>query len=447
MTTDFTKGNPAKLIFFFAIPYMIGNLFQQFYNMADTVIVGRLLGMNALAAVGATGSLTNIVISSVSGLTAGFAAYTSQLFGANDYEGCRKSFGTGIILSVVFTILVMLVSIPGAMPVLRLLNTPEEIINDSYNYIIIIFYGIFSTAIFNLLSNMIRALGDSKTPLIFLMAACVINIILDIVFIKNLGMGPEGAAVATVIAQVISDILCVIHIQKKLPQLSISVRHLKPGKRLAKNLLKIGVPMAFLNIVISLGSVIISFANNRLGTMHVAAYSTAGKIELFVMYPIMAFGTAVSVFAAQNYGARQYDRIKKGVNQCIPMSIAFSAVITVIMVIFGKNFMYMIAGGESRELIDNGYMYLVINSLLSVILTPLVVYKSVLQSLGRTVLPVVSGFVEVGCRAAGALVFAKYFGFLGICFANPFAWLGALFPVGIDYVVFSRKLDKMQAQK
>lgn len=446
MTTDFTKGNPAKLMFFFAIPYMIGTLFQQFYNMADTVIVGRLLGMNALAAVGATGALSNIVINSIAGLTTGFAAYTSQLFGAGDCEGCRKSFGASIILSAVFTVLIMLISIPGAMPVLRLLNTPEEVIQDSYNYIIIIFYGIFSTTIFNLLSNMIRALGDSKTPLIFLMVACVINIILDIVFIKSFGMGPEGAAVATVIAQVVSDILCVIHI-KKLPQLSISRRHLKPAKMLVRNLLKIGVPMTFLNIVISLGSVIISFANNRLGTMYVAACSTADKIVLFVLYPIMAFGTAASVFAAQNYGAQKYDRIKKGVNQCIPMSLAFSTVITVVMVIFGKKFMYMIAGGESRELIDNGYMYLVINSVLSVLLTPLVVYKCTLQSLGRTVFPVVSGFVEVGCRAAGALVLAKYFGFFGICFANPLAWLGALLPLGIDYAVFSRKLDKLQLQK
>lgn len=447
MTTDLTKGKPAKLIFFFAIPYLIGNLFQQFYNIADTVIVGRILGMNALAAVGATGSLTWLAMGSIQGLTTGFAAYTAQRFGANDLNGVKKSFGIGIVLSAIFTFFLMVICIVGAMPILELLNTPEEIIVDSYNYIMWIFIGLFATTIFNLLSNMIRSLGDSKTPLVFLVIACIVNIILDVVFIKCFGMGPEGAGLATAIAQLVSDVFCVIYIVKKLPALHISLKHLKPEKEMSVNLLKIGIPMAFLNIVLSVGGIIIQFVNNGLGTLYVASYSAASKVEQFITQPVLSFGAAVSVYAAQNYGAGEYKRIKKGVNQCIFMCLAMSVALTIVMIFFGKGIMYMVAGDESIELINNGYMYVVINSVLSVILVPLVVYKSVLQSLGRAIVPMITGFVEVGCRAAGSLILVEYFGFMGVCFANPLAWLGALILIVIDYLLFSAKLKKLEVVK
>lgn len=444
MTTDLTKGNPAKLIFFFAIPYLIGNLFQQFYNMADTVIVGRILGMNALAAVGATGSIVWFSMGAVQGLTTGFAAITAQRFGANDALGIKKSFGISIVLSTIFTAILMCFCITFAMPVLELLQTPPEIINDSYNYIMWIFIGLFATTIFNLLSNMIRSLGDSKTPLVFLVIACIVNIILDIVFIKTFKMGPEGAGLATAIAQFVSDILCIIYIVKKLPALHISFSDLKFEKNLVFSLLNIGIPMAFLNIVLSVGGIIIQFVNNGLGTLYVAAYSAASKIEQFITQPVLSFGAAVSVFAAQNYGANEYKRIRHGVNQCIGMCMAVTVGITIIMVIFGKLFMYAIAGGESPELIQNGYFYIVINAVCSVILVPLVIYKNVLQALGRAVIPVLTGFVEVGCRALGSLGLVRFFGFFGVCFANPLAWLGALILLVIDYYLLVKKFKKLE---
>lgn len=447
MTTDLTKGNPAKLIFFFAIPYLIGNIFQQFYNIADTVIVGRILGMNALAAVGATGSIVWFAMGSIQGLTTGFAAVTAQRFGANDPAGVKKSFGISIVLSAIFTALLMLFCIIGAMPLLELLQTPEEIINDSYNYIMWIFIGLFATTIFNLLSNMIRALGDSKTPLVFLVIACVVNIILDVVFIHSFKMGPEGAGLATALAQVVSDVLCVVYIVKKLPALHISAADLKPEKYLTIKLIKTGVPMAFLNIVLSVGGIIIQFVNNNLGTLYVATYSAASKVEQFITQPVLSFGAAVSVYAAQNYGAGEYKRIRHGVNQCILMCLAVSLVLTLFMIFFGKDVMYAVAGGESEELIKNGYAYIVINSVLSVILVPLVVYKSVLQSLGRAIIPMLTGFVEVGCRALGSLGLVKYFGFFGVCFANPLAWLGAFLLILVDYRIVAKKFRKLEAAK
>ncbi len=443
-TSDLTKGNPSKLIFFFAIPYLIGNLFQQFYNMADTVIVGRILGMNALAAVGATGSIVWFTTGSIQGLTTGFAAITAQRFGANDLDGIKKSFGISIILSVIFTAILTWGCITYAMPVLEFLQTPEEIIKDSYGYIMWIFIGLFATTVFNLLSNMIRALGDSKTPLFFLIIACIVNIILDIVFIYSFKMGPEGAGLATAIAQVVSDILCVIYIVVKLPVLHISFSDMKPEKKLTESLLKTGLPMAFLNIVLSVGGIIIQFVNNGLGTLYVAAYSAANKLEQFIVQPVLSFGAAVSVFAAQNYGAGEYKRIRSGINRCIVMCLAMSVIIALLMIFFGRGLMYAIAGNESSELIQNGYMYIIINSVCSVILVPLVVYKSSLQALGRAVIPMLTGFVEIGCRALGSLVLVEYFGFIGVCFANPLAWLGAFILIVVDYRLVIAKFKKAE---
>lgn len=444
MTNDLTKGKPAKLIFFFAIPYLIGNLFQQFYNMADTVIVGRILGMNALAAVGATGSIVWFAMGSIQGLTTGFAAITAQRFGANDPDGIKKSFGISIVLSAVFTAILMWFCITFAMPILELLQTPEEIIKDSYNYVMWIFVGLFATTVFNLLSNMIRALGDSKTPLVFLIIACIVNIVLDIVFIYNFKMGPEGAGLATALAQFVSDILCIIYIVAKMPALHISLADLKPEKTLTLGLLKTGIPMAFLNIVLSVGGIIIQFVNNGLGTLYVATYSAANKLEQFIVQPVISFGAAVSVFAAQNYGAGEYKRIRSGINQCIVMCLAMSVSITVLMAFFGKGLIYAVAGGESAELIQNGYNYIIINSVCSIILVPLVIYKSVLQSLGRAVIPMLTGFVEVGCRALGSLVLVEYFGFIGVCFANPLAWLGAFLLIVVDYWLLLAKFKKLE---
>lgn len=447
MTTDLTKGKPAKLIFFFAIPYLIGNLFQQFYNMADTVIVGRILGMNALAAVGATGSIVWFSMGSIQGLTTGFAAITAQRFGANDINGIKKSFGISIVLSAIFTAILTWFCITFAMPVLELLQTPQEIINDSYNYIMWIFVGLFATTIFNLLSNMIRSLGDSKTPLVFLVIACIVNIILDIVFIKTFKMGPEGAGLATAIAQLVSDILCIVYIAKKLPALHISVKDLKPEKILTFSLIKTGLPMAFLNSVLSIGGIIIQFVNNGLGTLYVATYSAASKIEQFITQPILSFGAAVSVFAAQNYGAGKYKRIRHGVNQCIGLCMIIAFALTIIMLVFGKLFMYAVAGGESAELLQNGYYYIVINSICCVILVPLVIYKSVLQALGHAIIPIITGFIEIGCRALGSLVLVPILGFFGICFANPLAWLGALVLLFIDYYILTKKFKKLEAEQ
>ena len=244
MTKDMTTGNPVKLIITFSIPLLIGNIFQQFYNMADTIIVGRYLGVDALAAVGSTGAMAFLVNGFVIGLTSGFAVLVSQKFGANDEEGVKKSFASSLILSIIMTIVVTVISVSSARPLLTLMNTPDNIMKDSLSYIIIIYAGNIAIIFYNMLASILRSLGDSKTPLYFLIIASILNIILDIVFIVNFHMGVAGAAYATIISQSVSAILCALYIVKKFPILKLKKSHFKIRKRYIQNQLRIGIPIA-----------------------------------------------------------------------------------------------------------------------------------------------------------------------------------------------------------
>ncbi len=450
MTTDFSKGSPTKLILAFTVPYLIGNLFQQFYNIADTVIVGQILGVRALAAVGATGSLVWFASGAIQSLTTGFSAVTAQKFGANDIKGVKKSFALSITLSAIISVLMTVLCCVFAMPVLRLLNTPSDIINMSYNYVIWIFGGLCATALYNLLSNMIRALGDSKTPLYFLIVASIINIVLDIVFILYFGMGPEGAGIATVIAQLLSGLCCVVYVVKKLPILHFERSDFKYDGAMVSLLLKTGLPMAFLNMVISVGGIITTFVYNGLDTLAVAAYTAAAKIEQFVTQPFLSLGSATAVYCAQNYGAREYRRIRKGVNSAVIMSLIWAAVASVLLFLVGRPALTLVVSSEGvtaaeyGTILSNGFFYILSNTLLTVILGPLVIYKSALQSMSRATMPLVSGFTEIIGRAGTAIALAPVFGFAGVCFANPAAWLMGLIPIAIDYWVLVRKFKKLE---
>lgn len=448
MTTDFTKGSPAKHIFLFTLPYLIGNLFQQFYNIVDTVIVGRFLGPEALAAVGSTGGLVWFANGAIVSLTTGFSAVIAQYFGANLNDKMKSSFGMSIGLSAVISISLSTVCSIFAMPILRILKTPEEIIEMSYGYIIWIFMGLVASALFNLLSNAIRALGDSKTPLLFLVIACFINIVLDIVFITAFKMGPAGAGLATVIAQLISGLLCIVYIIRKQPLLHITAENLRLDMSLVYQLLHIGVPMALLNMLLSLGTIVMQFVNNMLGTVFIASQTAAAKVEQFVTQPLLSLGSATAVFIAQNKGAKRYDRIIEGSKKANLMGLGWCVIITVIMLLFGRFFLGLIVGDEP-EVIAHGYLYIVINTVFCFIVSLVIIIKNILQTLGHAFIPIFSGVLEILGRAGAALgAFALFsvesLQFRGICFANPLAWLFGLIPLIIDYAITMKKLRKMQ---
>lgn len=298
MRTDLTDGKPGKLILFFTIPLLIGNLFQQFYSMADTIIVGRTINVYALAAVGATGAISFLILGFVQGITSGFSVITAQRVGADDEEGIRRSVATSLILSVGATIVFTILSVFTARPLLELMRTPSDIIDDAYRYIIVIYYGIVAAVFFNLFSSILRALGDSKTPLLFLIVACAINIVLDFVCILTFHMGVAGAGWATIIAQAVSAVLCLFYSLKKFPVLRLKKEDFAFSWRFAWEHLRIGIPMAFQFSIIAIGVMIMQAALNDFGSQTVAAFTAASKIENIVTQPLNSLGVTASVFAA-----------------------------------------------------------------------------------------------------------------------------------------------------
>ncbi len=457
MTKDLTQGSPVKQVFLFAIPFLIGNLFQQFYNIADMVIVGRTISPLAYAAVGSTGSLVWFASGAVQSLTVGFAAVTARHFGAGDGECVKRSFASAIKLSAVISVVLAVLCVAFARPMLTLLRTPENLYEDAYWYVVWIFAGLVATALFNLLSNMIRALGDSRTPLYFLIVACVVNIVLDFVFIMGAGMGTAGAGLATVIAQLLSGLLCIVYLVKKQPMLHVERRHFASDWVMSKSLLAIGVPMAFLNMVLSVGSIVVQFVTNGFGDVYVSSQVTGSKVETFLTQPLLSFGSAVSVFAAQNCGAKKYRRVLDGSRKTTLMCFAWCAIAAVILLPFGKWIIRLIAGSDVGEtVVEHAYHYILINTALTLVLSMLIIYKSVLQAVGRTTWSMVSGFTEILGRAGVAVlvvilveaaVVNEYNGFIVVCFANPMAWIFGLLTVLADYILMRRKFKRLAVQE
>ncbi|MCZ1229827.1 MATE family efflux transporter, partial [Enterococcus faecium] len=384
---DLTKGSPAKLILMFTVPLLIGNVFQQFYNMIDMIIVGQTLGKNALAAVGATGSLTFLIIGFAQGLTAGLAIITAQRYGAKDYRGLKKSFAASVVISLVVTVILTVLSLLFIRPMLQLMQTPPEILDQAQTFISIILLGIFASVSFNLLSNVIRALGDSRTPLFFLIIAVIINVVLDLIFIIYFGMGVEGAAIATVIAQVSSSVLCLVYIKKKMPLLQLRKKDFKFEKEEFAVHLNAALPMAFQSSIIAVGAIVLQAALNSLGTDVVAAQAAAGRIDQFANQPMMSFGIAMATFTAQNYGAKEYGRILQGVRQTLLMSVGFSLLAGAIVIFFGHFFVQLFVNPSETRVFELAQTYFNINGSLYWILAVLFILRYTLQGLGQSKIP------------------------------------------------------------
>lgn len=442
MTRKMTEGSPAKLIILFSVPLLIGNIFQQFYSMADTFIVGRIIGVNALAAVGCTGSISFLILGFAMGATGGLGIITAQRFGAKDERGVRRSVAASVWISLMITIVLTTLSVPFARQILELMQTPEELIEDAYKYIVIILAGIFASMLFNLLSNIIRALGDSKTPLLFLIIACILNIALDYGFILLLNTGVEGAAWATVIAQLISGLLCLIYIRRKIPMLHLTKEdwHVS-GWEIIQHI-KVALPMGFQMSIIAIGAVVLQFVLNGLGAAAVAAFTAAQRIDQIAMQPMNSFGTTMSTYAAQNYGAGQIERIKKGVLQCSLISVGFSIFIGLVNILAGYQLAGIFVGTGVPEVLEMAQTYLRINGSMYWVLAMLFIFRLTIQGLGRGVMPTVAGIMELVMRTLAAVFLASSIGFTGVSWASPLAWIGACIPLAVDYFITVRKLQK-----
>jgi len=438
MTKNLTVGKPALLIVAFMLPLLLGNLFQQFYNVADTFIVGRTLGREALAAVGCTGSLMFLILGFLISTTQGAAIITSQRFGAGDMAGIRRSVAASLILGAAVTAALTGLSLALTTPVLRLLGTPPEIFEDSRAYITIIFWGMPAAFIFNVLSNLMRCVGDSRTPLIFLVIACMINIILDYALIFAL-RSVTGAAWATVIAQLVSGLLCVPVILRKLPLLVPRREDWREGLRELGLHARQAIPMGFQMSIIALGAVMVTFALNKLGTLAVAAFTTGQKIDQVAGMPLGSFGVAMTTYTAQNYGARKYRRIQTGLLQSFAMSAVFALVMFVLYFFAGDVFAALFLGGDI-EAVRMSHTYLKITGSGYVILAGLFIFRGSLQGLGNSLVPTIAGAGELVMRVFAAVILGRYAGFTGICFAGPLAFLGAFIPLTIAIVLTMRRL-------
>lgn len=437
-----TTGNPAKLIFFFALPLIAGNIFQQFYSMADTIIVGRTIGVEALAAVGCTGSITFFIMGFIMGFTSGLSILTAQRFGARDEEGVKKSFAASIVLSIAAAVILTVLAYFITRPILVLLRTPAEIIDNAESYLRVIFLGLSATVLFNLVSNIMRALGDSRIPLYFLVMACCINIVLDFVLILCFHMGVAGAGAATIFSQLLSGICCCIFIRKKMPALWISRKHFQLSSHEIGQHLRVALPMAFQMSIIAIGALILQVALNGLGAVSVAAYTAAQKIDSIATMPLNSMGTAMATYSAQNYGAGKISRIRKGVFQCILMSVSFSIVMGFVNITAGSQLASIFVGKGETEVLSLAKTFLSITGINYWILGLLFIYRFTLQGLGNSIVPTIAGAMELVMRAIAALVLAKQFGFSGACMANPLAWAGACIPLGIAYYLLIHKLEK-----
>ncbi|MBC8535855.1 MATE family efflux transporter [Feifania hominis] len=439
---DMTKGSPLKLILSFALPLLLGNIFQQFYNMADTIIVGRTISVDALAAVGSVGSFSYLIIGVSQGLTTGFSVVTAQRFGAGDQDGVRRSAATSAILTVLITVVFTTLSVLFCKPVMRLMSVPADIFQDAYRYIVVICGGLAATMLFNLLSNLIRALGDSRTPVVFLVIACLLNIVLDFAFILIFHMGVAGAAIATVISQFVSGAMCLIHIVRRFPILRFEKSDLRLEQVSVWNHVRIGLPMAFQSSVISIGSMTVQAAVNRLGSTAVAAITACHKIDNLGQQPLMSFGIAMGTYAAQNFGAGDIPRIRAGVRRCAAVSVATSLTLGAILILGGNFLVGLFVGPGKTEILGYAKTYLVTNCSMYFVLAFLFIYRYTLQGLGRSFIPTVAGLMELAMRCFTAGVLSKQFGFQGICFSNPLAWLGSAIPLCISYYIIITKLSK-----
>lgn len=442
MLHSMTEGAPLKLIIPFTVPLLIGNIFQQLYNIADIIIVGRTIGVEALAAVGAVSPLFMMAMVLTIGMSNGFTVVTGQRYGARDMNGMRRSIGTCIVLSIFFVLLIMGIMHLIIDPVLGFMNIPQELLTDAYAYVMIIVDGLFAMMGYNLLSGIMRSLGDSKTPLYFLIVSSVVNVILALVFILYFGWGVPGSAIALVIAQAVSAILCAFYIYKRFPQLHISRKDFNLDWPELWAHLRMGLPMAVQFSVLGMGIIILQSVCNKFGGQQIAGFTTAMRVEQLALQPMISFGIAMAVFTAQNYGARRFDRIREAVRSCSLLTLSFSVAAAVLMFLFGEEVIGIFLDDPAQEVLESANMYITYTVPAYFFLSQIFIYRNACQGMGISMIPMLSGMVELVMRSAAAIYLSVPYGFMGVCLAEPISWIACAIFVFASYHYFIRVLEK-----
>lgn len=447
VTKDMTNGSPMKLILQFGIPLFFGMLFQQFYSMMDTVIVGKFLGVNALAAVGSTGSINFMIIGFCMGVCNGFAIPVAQQFGAGDYHALRKYVANSAWLTIAFAG-VMTVSVCAlCRQILMWMNTPKDIMGGAYSYIFIIFLGIPVTYLYNMLSGIIRSLGDSKSPLVFLIFSSVLNIALDMVLILVFHMGVAGAAWATVISQAISGIACLVYMMKRFEILKITREEWRLDGKYAAVLCNMGIPMGLQYSITAIGSVILQTAVNMLGSVAVASIAAASKIGLFFCCPFDAMGSTMATYAGQNVGAGKLERISMGIKSTCVLGLVYSVAAFGALTVFGTTIALLFVDASETLILQNVRWFLMINSAFFFPLALVNIVRFTIQGMGFSRFAILAGVCEMAARSIVGLGFVPVFGYIAACFASPIAWVCADLFLIPAYLYVMKKMRKMMEKE
>ena len=446
MERDMTVGKPGKIILNFTIPIFIGNIFQQLYSMVDTVIVGKFVGNEALAAVGSCGTLMFLILGFLMGLTAGFTVVTAQHFGAGNMRAMRQSVASASVLSAVISVLMTVLSMSFMKQILHLMHTPEDIYGEAYSYIMIICGGIVAQVLYNLLASILRALGNSKIPLYFLILAALLNIVLDLVFIIVFHLGAAGAAWATVISQGISGILCLFYIIKAVPELYLKREDWHMNWNLAGWQMKIGLPMAFQYSITAIGTIMVQTALNTLGSLAVASFAAATKIEQVVTQAYVAMGTTMATYCAQNTGAKKIDRVRQGFRSATIMGSIYAVVTGAVLILGGKYLTILFVKDNLTQVMGMVDIYLRCVSIMFIPLLVVNVYRNGIQGMGFGLLPMMAGIAELIGRGVMAIISGTIGSYTVACLASPAAWILAGGLLLVMYFYIMKKYERQKAK-
>ena len=425
MTKEMTEGSPLRLIFNFSLPLILGSLLQQTYSLIDAAIVGKYLGINDLAAVGASTSVVFLIIGFCTGCCCGFGIPVAQAFGARSYSDLRRYVANSLWVSLIISIVLAVVTSLLCERILFMMQTPHDILHSAYLYLLVIFIGIPFTFLYNLLSSLIRALGDSKTPFYFLLLSSVLNIVLDLFCILVLHWGVAGAAIATVFSQAVSALLCLYYMFRKFGILKMEKGETALDRHYIKGLLDMGVPMGLQFSITAIGSIMLQSANNALGTSCVAAFTAGMRIKMFFMCPLESMGIAMATFTGQNYGAGRPQRVWMGVKSSMAMVMVYVVAVSTTMLLWSEEMSLMFVSASDTAIIRNTALFLHVSAYMMPLLALLCVLRYTIQGAGFTNFAMLSGVMEMVARGIVSLVFVPDFGYIAVCFGDSVAWFAA----------------------
>lgn len=433
ITNDMTKGKPIRLILAFAIPLFMGNIFQQIYNIADTMIAGYNLGDSAIATIGATSSVFSLLMNFASGLNSGYGIVVAQAFGAKDSDRLKKSIAVMLVLDLVITLILTVFSLLFLTPLLQLINIPDRIFTDAYAYIAIIIAGMLTTILYNMLAGIMRAVGNSKTPLYFLILSCIINLSLDCLFIMGLGWGVQGAAAATVIAESSSAIFSGIYVIRKYREILPGKKHFHLEVPLLKEMVSAGFAMALMLCVVDIGSVVYQRAINELGEMLIVAHTAARKLIGIMMMPLASIATAFSTFTSQNWGAGKTERIRQTLKKVMAMEVGWGLFSCLAIFLLGGTAVQMLTGTTDPQVIDNAVVSLRLHFLCYPALGILLALRTSLQAIGQKIIPVIASSFELLVKVLAGIWLIPMLGYLCVCLTEPIIWIICMLFLIISY--------------